>query len=248
MHLLRFTRGAVAGFVVATSLSCAQLGIDPAMVEQVLAAAGAQGSQGTGLSENTIAAGLKEALTVGTERTVATSSKPGGFLDNPLVRIALPDELDTMASGLRAVGLSSQVDQLEVSMNRAAETASSEAKAVFWDAVGSMTISDALGILRGPDNAATTYFRGRTENQLRQRFTPVVDSAMEQVGLYQAYDQLLGRYQALSLFKNPTVELNRYVTDETLDGLFTLLAGEEKKIRDDPVARTTDLLKAVFGG
>jgi hypothetical protein len=226
-------------------LSCAELGIDPAMVEQVLATA--SGTQGSGLSENTVVAGLKEALQVGTERTVSSTSQRGGFLDNPLLRIALPEELDTMAKGLRAVGMGGQVDQLEVTMNRAAETASGEAKTVFWDAVKSMTISDAMGILNGPDNAATTYFRGRTEGSLRERFSPVVDGAMKQVGLYQAYDNLLGQYQLLSLFQNPTVELNRYVTDETLDGLFQVLAGEEKRIREDPVARSTDLLRTVFG-
>ena len=246
--MLRRMRIALAATVLASAqLSCAELGIDPAMVEQVLVAATANQGRGAGLSESTVVAGLKEALQVGTERTVSSTSQRGGFLNNPLIRIALPEELDTMAQGLRAVGMGSQVDQLEVTMNRAAETASTEAKAVFWDAVTSMTISDALGILNGPDNAATTYFRGRTETQLRQRFSPVVDGAMNQVGLYQAYDQLLGQYQLLALFKNPTVELNRYVTDETLDGLFQVLAGEEKRIREDPVARSTDLLRTVFG-
>ena len=233
--------------LASAQLSCAELGIDPAMVEQVLTAAGASG-QGAGLSESTVVAGLKEALQVGTERTVATTSQRGGFLDNPLLRIVLPEELDTMAQGLRAVGMGGQVDQLEVTMNRAAETASGEAKAVFWDAVTSMTISDAMGILNGPDDAATSYFRGRTEGSLRERFAPVVDGAMKQVGLYQAYDQLVGQYQLLALFQNPTVELNRYVTDETLDGLFQVLATEEQRIREDPVARSTDLLRTVFGG
>lgn len=226
-------------------LGCAELGITPEMVEQVLAATGS--TDAGALSESTIADGLKEALVVGTERTVAQTSKSGGFLDDPLLRIALPDELDSMAKGLRAVGMGSQVDQLEVTMNRAAETASGEAKEVFWDAVGSMSIQDALGILRGPDDAATTYFRGRTEDSLRQRFSPVVDGAMTQVGLYQAYDGLVDRYKLLALFQNPTVELNRYVTDETMNGLFSVLAVEEKRIREDPLARSTELLRTVFG-
>ena len=233
------------GLLAAGSLACAELGIDPAMVEQVLTAAG--NGRGVGLSESTVAAGLKEALEVGTERSVVRTSKHGGFLDDPLLRIALPEELDTMAEGLRAVGLGGEVDQLEVTMNRAAERASGEAKQVFWDAVKSMTIADAMGILNGPDDAATRYFRDRTEGRLRERFSPVVDGAMRQVGLYQAYDRLLGQYQLLALFTNPTVELNRYVTDETLDGLFLVLAGEEKRIREDPLARSTDLLRTVFG-
>jgi len=224
------------------ALGCAELGIDASALDQILAS-----TANAGLDENTVVAGLKEALQVGTERSVSRTSQEGGFLDDPLLRIALPDDLETMGKALRTVGMGSQVDALEVSMNRAAEAASAEAKTVFWDAVSSMSISDAYGILNGPDDAATSYFRGRTEGTLRERFSPVVERAMQQVGLYQAYDGLLTRYRALSLFSNPTVELNRYVTDETLDGLFQVLAVEEKKIRTDPVARSTDLLRTVFG-
>jgi hypothetical protein len=204
-------------------------------------------TQQAGLSESTVVAGLKQALQVGTERAIASTSKPGGFLEDPLLRIALPDDLDRMAKGLRTVGLGSRVDELEVAMNRAAEAASAEAATVFWDAIRSMTISDAMGILHGGDAAATEYFRSRTEGTLRERFSPVVDDAMKQVGLVQLYDQLVGRSQLLGLFGSPTVELNRYVTDQTLDGLFLVLAGEEKRIREDPVARSTDLLRTVFG-
>jgi len=221
---------------------CAELGIDPAAVGQVLRAGG-----GAGLDRGTVVAGLKQALEVGTERSVARTSQRGGFLDDPLLRIALPEDLQTMAKGLRSVGMGAQVDALEVSMNRAAEQASAEATEVFWQAVSEMSIEDAFGILNGPEDAATTYFRGRTEDRLRQRFAPVVDGAMRQVGLYQAYDALLSRYQALAFFSDPTVELNRYVTDGTLDGLFTVLAQEEQRIRTDPVARSTDLLRTVFG-
>lgn len=205
------------------------------------------GTDQAGLSESTVVAGLKQALQVGTERAIASTSKPGGFLEDPLLRIALPDDLDRMAKGLRAVGLGSQVDQLEVTMNRAAEAASAEAATVFWDAIRSMTISDAMGILHGGDDAATEYFRSRTEGTLRERFSPVVDDAMKQVGLVRLYDQLVGRSQLLGLFGSPTVDLDRYVTDQTLDGLFLVLAGEEKRIREDPVARSTDLLRTVFG-
>jgi hypothetical protein len=110
-----------------------------------------------------------------------------------------------------------------------------------------MSISDAYGILNGPDDAATRYFRSRTEDSLRTRFSPVVESAMQDVGLYQAYDALVDRASVLTWFQDPTVELNRYVTDETLDGLFTVLAQEEQRIRTDPVARSTELLRKVFG-
>ncbi|MGH0030253.1 MAG: DUF4197 domain-containing protein [Myxococcota bacterium] len=226
-------------------VGCAELGIDARQVEGLL---GTTSGRGAGLDESTVVAGLKEALQVGTERAVDQTSQPGGFLDDALLRIALPDELQSVAKGMRAVGLGAQVDEVEVSMNRAAESASAEATDVFWQAVSSMSISDAYGILNGPDDAATTYFRGRTEGTLRERFSPVVESAMQSVGLYQAYDRLVQSYGALALFSDPKADLNRHVTDETLDGLFTVLASEEKRIREDPVARSSELLQKVFGG
>ncbi|MEM7410307.1 MAG: DUF4197 domain-containing protein [Myxococcota bacterium] len=237
-------RGRIGMAVALAGLAtgCAELGIDPALVEELLQIRGA------GLSESQIASGLKEALKVGTERTVTRTARQGGFLDNPLVRIVLPDELAEIADRLRSIHLGGPADELEVAMNRAAERASAEAKTIFWDAVTSMTIQDAVRILNGPDDAATVYFRSRTEDALRSRFSPVVSAAMEQVGLYRAYDELVTRSRVLSLFADPTVELNRYVTDEALDGLFTILREEEQRIRRDPAARTTELLRQVFGG
>jgi len=220
---------------------CAELGIDASVLDELIRAPGG------GLSESTVVSGLKEALRIGTERTVTRTARQGGFLDNPLVRIALPENLDKIAQGLRAVRLGGPADELEVTMNRAAEQASAEATELFWNALSEMTISDAYGILNGPDDAATSYFRGRTEDALRQRFSPVVEQAMAEVGLYRAYDELLDRAQVLSLFTDPTVELDRYVTDEALDGLFTILQEEEQRIRRDPAARTTELLRTVFG-
>jgi hypothetical protein len=224
---------------------CAELPIDAGTLDQILTAT--TGGAGSGLDEATVVSGLKEALRVGTERSVVRTSREGGYWNDPLLRIPLPEDLQTMGDALRAVGMGAQVDALELSMNRAAETASAEATEVFWQAIRTMSISDAYGILNGPDDAATTYFRGRTEGTLRQRFSPIVESAMQQVGLYRAYDALLSRYSALALLGSPTVELNRYVTDEALDGLFTVLAQEEEHIRTDPVARTTELLRTVFG-
>jgi hypothetical protein len=243
-HTTRASHRLLSALISVGVLGCAELGIDASAMEQVL---GAAGGSSRGLDESTVASGLREALRVGTERSVARTSVAGGFLDDPLLHIALPDELDTLARGLRAVGMGSQVDALEVTMNRAAEQASGEAKAVFWQAVSSMSISDAYAILNGPENAATTYFRQRTEGTLRERFSPVVERAMQEVGLYRSYDALVARYSALSLFQSPTVELNRYVTDETLDGLFTVLAQEERRIRTDPLARSSELLRRVFG-
>jgi hypothetical protein len=192
-------------------------------------------------------AGVREALQIGAERCVARTARPGGFLDNPVVRIGLPPELREIGQAMRAVGFDGTVDEIEVAMNRAAEEASGEAADLLVDAVANLTIRDAQAIVDGPDDAATRYFRASSEDALRARFAPIVEVAMKRVGLYRAYDELLDRHELLSLFGDPTLDLNRYVTDQTLEGLFTVLREEEERIRDDPAARTTELLRAVFG-
>ncbi|WP_432823505.1 DUF4197 domain-containing protein [Trichloromonas sp.] len=212
----------------------------------VLSALSTTGGSVGGLDEATVAAGLKEALTVGSERAVASTSQPGGFLDNNLIRIVMPDELSTMAKTLRAIGFGGQVDAMEVAMNRAAERASEEAKPVLIDAVSQMTLTDAMGILKGGDTSATDYFRGKTSDSLRAKFLPIIQEKMNQVGLYQQYNQLMGTYNALPLVKKSTFDLDNYVADQGLNGLFTTLAQEEQSIRANPAARTTDLLKQVF--
>jgi hypothetical protein len=200
------------------------------------------------LDPSTTVAGLKDALRVASERAVQTVSAPGGFLDNPKIRIPLPGKLESMATGLRALGMSAQVDELEVAMNRAAESAAGEATPVFVDAVKQMSFQDATGILKGGDTAATDYFKKTTTTPLRERFRPIVDGAMKEVGVAKLYDSLVGRYTASVPFASaPKLDLNGYVTDRTLAGLFTVVGEEEKKIRTNPAARATDLLKQVFG-
>ncbi|MDY0270098.1 DUF4197 domain-containing protein [Trichloromonas sp.] len=217
------------------------------LASNVLRSLSSSGTQAAGLDESTVAAGLKEALRVGSERAVASTSTTDGFLGNQLIRIAMPDELATAAKALRAVGFGGQVDAFEVGMNRAAEKASAEAKPVLVDAVSQMTLTDAMGILRGGDTAATDYFRGKTSDTLRARFMPIIKEKMGQVGLYQQYNQLMSSYTALPLAQKPSFDLDGYVADQGLNGLFTTLAQEEKNIRANPAARTTDLLKTVFG-
>ena len=200
------------------------------------------------LDEATVTAGLKEALKVGSERTVVSTSAVDGFLGNALIRIALPEQLTSAASTLRSVGLGTYVDELETAMNRAAEQAAGEARQILWDAVTAMTIADAFAILRGHDTAATEYFRDRTAEVLRARFAPIVQQKTASVGLGRLYGQLTAAYENLPLTGKPElVDLDDYVTDEALDGLFTVLAQEEREIRRDPAARTTDLLRRVFG-
>ena len=200
-----------------------------------------------GINESTIAAGLREALQIGAERSVSQAARPGGFLENPRVRIPIPPQLDKIARGLRALGFNGAVDDLETAMNRAAERAAREAQGPLVNAVTSLTIADARAILSGRDDAATQYLRSHSEDALRARFAPVVESAMRAAGVYRAYKELRARNRALALLGDPTVELERHVTDETLDGLFTLIADEEARIRKDPAARTTELLRVTFG-
>ncbi len=200
------------------------------------------------LDESTTVAGLKDALRVASERAVQTVSAKGGFLDNPKIHIPLPGQLQTMATGLRSLGMGAQVDELELAMNRAAESAAGEATPVFVDAVKAMSFQDAAGILKGGDRAATDYFEKTTTEPLRTRFRPIVDVAMKEVGIAKLYDSLVGRYTSAVPFASaPRFDLNGYVTDRTLSGLFLVVGEEEKNIRTNPAARATDLLKQVFG-
>lgn len=212
-----------------------------------LALAALLGLGATGLPAATETSGLKEALRLATERAVGATSQTGGFLDNAKIRIGLPGALGKMASGLRAIGMGAQVDELEVAMNRAAEKAAGEATPVFVDAIQQMSFQDASGIVTGGDTAATDYFEKTTSEPLRERFRPIVDQAMQNVGLAKQYDQLVGRYDSIPFMSAPDFDLAGYVTDKTLSGLFTVVGEEEKKIRTDPAARATDLLKQVFG-
>ncbi|NVK21687.1 MAG: DUF4197 domain-containing protein [Kangiellaceae bacterium] len=198
------------------------------------------------LSEQTVIAGLKQALQVGTENTVFKTNRDGGFSSNPLIKILIPEKMDKLASTLRTIGLGSKVDKFELQMNRAAESAAGEAKQVFYSAISGMTLQDAWGILRGGDNAATNYFKRVTESSLRQKFQPIITTNMQKVGFYNDYQKLLDTYNALPLTKKEDYSIETYVMNEALDGLFTLVAEEEAKIRKDPVARTTELLRKVF--
>ena len=201
---------------------------------------------GGATGESRLVAGLKQALEVGTERAVGRTSQMNGFLDNPGIRIGLPDSLDTMAKGLRAVGFGAKVDELEVVMNRAAEEASAEATAVFWQGIKQMTFSDAREILAGSDTAATEYFERTTRTPLAERFEPIVSERMNAVGLVRDYNALVDRYAAIPFTNKPDLNIESYVTNGALDGLFKVLGDEEKRIREDPAARTTALLQEVF--
>ena len=199
------------------------------------------------LGDDKIISGLKEALTVGTENTVNLTGNPDGFLKNEAIKIVLPEKLQSMDKALRFAGFGPQVDEFVVSMNRAAEQAAPLAKPIFQDAVTNMSFDDAKKILNGGDTAATDYFKGKTWDQLATAFKPEVEKTMNQVGVTAQYKQLVGQYTTMPFVKGPAFDLDDYVVGKSLDGLFYTLAQEEQKIRTNPAARVTDLLKEVFG-
>ena len=202
---------------------------------------------GSDSREGRIVAGLKEALQVGTRNTVSRTSVVDGYLGNAMIRILLPEQIRPAADIMRRVGLGAQLDGLQTQMNRAAELAAGEATPIFLDAIRGMTIRDARGILEGGETAATEFFRRTTSAPLRARYAPIVEAKMAQVGLARTYADLAGRYNALPAVPKLQFDLNAYVIDKALDGLFTVLGEEERRIRTDPAARVTELLREVFG-
>jgi len=214
--------------------------------DKIFKGLGGIGQQG-GLSDAKIGSGLKEALQVGTENTVNLTGKTDGYLMNQAIKILMPEKLRTLEKGLRTVGYGPQIDEFVLSMNRAAEQAAPHAKQIFWDAIGEMTFEDARKILAGNDTAATQYFKNKTTGKLTAAFQPVVEKSMNEVGVTRQYNELVGRYQSIPFVKSETFDINHYVVTRALDGLFYVLGEEERKIRTNPAARVTDLLKEVFG-
>jgi hypothetical protein len=204
--------------------------------------------ESSGLSNDEMIEGLKEALSVGVDRAVNFLGQPGGYLNHEAVRIPMPDSLQNGAKVARTLGKDELVDDFVVSMNQAAERAVPEAVEVFTDAIREMTFEDAEKILNGPDDAATRYFERTSSDDLTARFLPIVDKATDEVGVtrkYKDFTDSLG--PATNLMDMRALDLDAYVTEKGLDGLFLVLAREEKKIRENPAARTTEILKKVFG-
>lgn len=229
---------AAAVFVLTASASFAQ--IDPSKWLK-------SGSTSS-LSTPDIVAGLKEALEVGTTETVALTGKTDGYFSNAAIKILLPSQLQSVEQGLRLLGQGEKVDEFVLSMNRAAEKAAPAAKDIFWTAIKGMTFEDARKILGGGDTAATEYFRAKTSESLTAAFRPVVQDSMKDVGVLQQYKQLQTAYQSVPFASSfPSPDIEAYVVTKALDGLFLVLGEEEKKIRTNPAAQVTDLLKKVFG-
>jgi hypothetical protein len=173
--------------------------------------------------------------------------RSGGFSADPLIHIPLPSSLKSVQSALSKVGMAGSLDELELQLNRAAETATPQAKALFLDAIRDLTMDDVMAIYKGPDDAATQYLRGKMSTPLSAAMVPVVDQSLAQVGAVRTYESVMDQYNAMPLVPKVDANLTTYVVDKGLDGIFLYLAKEEAAIRTDPVQRTTDLLKQVFG-
>lgn len=205
------------------------------------------GSSGSGsLTQGEMGDGLKEALRVGTDTVVSQLGKNDGFNADKAIHIPLPGQLATVQKALKAAGYSSLVDDLELKLNRAAEQATPKAKALFVDAIAAMTIQDAAKIFNGPDDSATQYFRKAMGPGLAKEMKPIVDATLAEAGAVQAYDAMMGQYKTLPFMPDAKADLNDYVVNKGMDGIFHYVAKEEAAIRNNPAKRTTDLLKKVF--
>lgn len=203
--------------------------------------------QGERLSVNKIVAGLKEALEIGTGNAVRLTGRVDGYFRNLAIKILMPRQLQSLEKGLRAVGFGAQVDEFILSMNRAAERAAPYARDIFIDAIKEMTFTDARRILTGGETAATEYFKEKTSDKIAEAFRPIVEKATDEVGVTRQYKELIGRYQNIPFARSQSLDIDEYVVTKALDGLFHVLGEEERKIRKDPLARVTSLLKDVFG-
>ncbi|WP_458128354.1 DUF4197 domain-containing protein [Pseudomonas sp. Z2-11] len=199
------------------------------------------------LSQKDATGGLKDALTQGAQIAVKQLGKPGGFSNNPDVKIELPGKLGKVASKMKAFGMGAQVDQLETSMNQAAEAAVVQAQPILVDAVKNMSVTDAKGILSGGNDSATQYLNKSSREQIRAKFLPIVKQATDKVGLVQKYNAFAGQAATLGVVDTKSANVENYVTEQALDGLFEMIAKQEATIRQNPAAAATSLAKKVFG-
>lgn len=205
------------------------------------------GGGGSALANSEIAAGLKQALDIGTSNVVSQLGVAGGFSNDPAIHIPLPSSLNTMRSALGAVGMGATMDDLEQRLNRAAEIATPKAKQLFVNAIAAMTLDDAKGILNGPDDSATRYFQKKMTPELVQEMRPIVNQSLAEAGAVQSYDTAMGEYSKLPFVPDLKANLTDYVVEKGTGGIFHYLAIQEAEIRANPAKHTTDLLKRVFG-
>jgi hypothetical protein len=199
------------------------------------------------LSSTQASNGLKEALSRGVVTAISETGRPGGYENNPLIKIGMPDRLKTIEKGLRAIGMGNQVDKFEHSMNAAAEQAAPAAKSILMQSLKTMTFDDALKILTSGDTAGTEYFKRTATVQVSDAFRPIIQKAMASNGVTEKFDGLMKSAPQIPFMKAQSIDVNNYVLEKSVNGLFTMMGEEEKKIRTNPAARVTPLLKSVFG-
>ncbi|MBT5632073.1 MAG: DUF4197 domain-containing protein [Nitrospina sp.] len=202
---------------------------------------------GTSLSEDSIISGLKEALEIGVGKSIDFTSRLDGYVGNPKIKIPMPEKIQNVADMLGKIGLQKPVDDFVLSMNRAAEAASPKAKEFLLSSIKQMTFDDAKKILEGGDTAATDYLKTKTFDDIFGAFKPTVSEMVNKVGVTSAYKEMMGKFSSIPFASAESLDLDNYVTDKAISGLFLMLGEEEKNIRTDPKARVTDLLKNVFG-
>lgn len=203
--------------------------------------------EGESLTTEEVAQGLKEALTNGVSKGSDLVSQVDGYFKNPEIKIPFPPEVKQVETRLRQIGLGSEVDKFVLTLNRGAEDAAKEAKPIFVEAVRQMTIQDAWAILRGEQDAATQYLKKSTSASLKEKFKPIIQNSLNKVNATKYYGDLVNSYNKIPLVQKVNPDLDEYATDKAIEGLFVMIAKEEKNIRENPVARTTELLKKVFG-
>jgi len=236
----------IAGFLLFINVVAAQ-GLLEKGKALAKAKAAASSSSG-GFSKEEAAKAIKESLENGTNSGTDVVSKPDGYFKNPEIKIPFPDDAKTVEQKLRSIGAGAKVDEAVLSINRAAELAGKEAKPIFIAAIKQMTVTDAINIVKGEEDAATRYLDKTTNAMLYEKFKPIIALALEKTGATKHWTTVFSTYNKIPLVKKVNSDLEDYATKKAIVGLFVMIAKEEKKIRQDPVARTSDLLKKVFGG
>lgn len=208
---------------------------------------GSSGNNGYVLNQSDAASGLKEALLKGINQGVALVSRTDGYFGNTRIRIPFPEEARPVEQAIRGIGLNKLADDVVLSINRAAEDAAQEAKPIFMNAIQSLTFSDAISLVSGADNAATEFLRRTTSEQLKEKFKPVIGRSLTKVNATRLWSDAMNAYNRIPLVQRMNPDLEDYVAQKAIDGLFVMVAEEEKKIRENPLERTSDLLRKVFG-
>ncbi|HPD83248.1 MAG: DUF4197 domain-containing protein [Alphaproteobacteria bacterium] len=247
-HIIPFSFACIALGLGACQTSTQTLSNDiAALGNSIFGNVNTRAAAASALSQQDIIAAFKQALNIGTQEVTSQLGKIDGFNADPKIHIPLPSSFSKVQTALKTVGASHLLDDLETKLNRAAEIATPHAKELFINAISEMTFDDVYNIYTGPQDSATTYFRGKMSSPLANKMSPFVNNAIAQAGVIQAYDKVMAQYQALPFMPDVKADLTSYVVDQGIDGIFFYLAEQEKAIRQDPARQTTELLKKVFG-